>query len=192
MQVYSKLSSFNGDGALALWQAFLIALTISSPTLIYSAVKGYSEGVKSLDALDHYNLERLTGEKRAIEKNKVSVAEYEDDRSIWKKEHDRLEELKDLVHKAKIEAIESERELIAVSKAKLTNASTKSAEMLGQNLEQQEQRMAEFESFRHSHDFQALCQSVSKVAILNMRIEELKQTLTNESISRGHGRKYVM
>jgi hypothetical protein len=188
IQEYSKLTSFAGAGEMSLFQALLIAFTISSPTLIYSAFKGYSQGVNSLTESDEENRARIHAESVEKERQKVLQSEYEDDLQMWKQDYNRVEEKKKLLHEAHLSALSAELNILKAVQDRMDSARAKSSEMVGSALDEQPARMEEYNKYRNSHDFQALCQSMSMVSVLSLRIETIRKEINSISISRGMNR----
>lgn len=189
---YTQRASYQNQGGLPIWQMILLAVAVSSANLLFSAFVGYQKGQRSVTHEDllrrHHEIELQEHEQLVRE----AKEQHERDLKVWQEEVDRHEEIKRRLHEMKLDGMQDQRaaheESLERWRAQVDSITTSHGEGLAERLS----RLDEFESVRKLPDFQALCKCIGLIESLNLRIEELDRAATNESISRGHGRKSVM
>ncbi|HMS55662.1 MAG TPA: hypothetical protein PKA27_09710 [Fimbriimonadaceae bacterium] len=189
---YSTKSSFQGEGSLTFGLAFLLATAITTPTVIYSGLVGYQKGQRSITQSD---IEARLHELKMRDYDEARAEQtslYDKEKAIWLAAKEREEELIQLVHdteKARISDIHSAH---ADALAAYKEDGVRSGEAHELGIRERSARLEEYESFRNLPDFQALCKCMGLVDTINLRIREIKQEMTNDSISRGHGKKSAL
>lgn len=201
---YSEAVSFSSSEIIPLWGAMLMACTISSASLIYSAVHGASKAKRSIGRSEieqlNYN-ERIKTEALRLEQQHK---QYEEDLQIWKEtefanrkleelrrgeiidEFTRKRELESAIHSQRMAIIEKQGELVTQHHQRSLDASDQVGDLTATAILEKEKRLKEFEHFRLEPDFQALCQCIALIDICSAEIEERRQNMTNETIRRGY------
>jgi hypothetical protein len=211
---YAEKNTWSSASVPPLWQMLLVALAISTANLLLSAYVGYQKGQRSLTHEDllkkRHELERAQFDektRRELERHDLELEAYMLEKQRYDEEIARLhemrisqldkeaeeikrqDEIKALVHVHRLEAIEDKKTAHqeALQRWREQNEAIKSAQDAG--ITERSGRIDEFESYRKLPDFQALCKCIGIVETLNLRIDEFKRFIDNESISRGHARK---
>jgi hypothetical protein len=190
--IYTRKASFENAGEEPFGLMFLLALAVSCANLAYSGFIGFQKGQRSITHEDlvkrAHDIDVAEHEARVKEIQEA----HERELALWQREIDRREELKRELHATKIAEITDHRGAHEESLNRWNSTLDKLSGRYEEGVGDRTARMDEFDSFRKLPDFQALCQSMSLVEALNLRIVEVERALTNESISRGHGRKSVI
>jgi hypothetical protein len=182
----------------------LIAITISSASLIYSAIHGAAKAKRSIGnaettLINHNNKLRWLDAKRSqIEKD------YEDKVSDWQITQRREIELQNLTHQSRLDAIarnnevaaaihdqrkqvvEAQGQLIRRQHDRVIAANGQAQELTSDAVAARESRNKEFEHFRREPDYQALLQCIAAIDICTAEIQDRKELMTNETIRRGY------
>ncbi|MCX6340781.1 MAG: hypothetical protein NTU72_00195 [Fimbriimonadales bacterium] len=197
---FSEKTTIEAKDVISYPIAILIAITISTATLLLSVYLGIQKGERSIQDEDlaqrNYFEECKRIDKEYEEQKRDYSLELEEYNKQIILDEDREREssqAKQVLHQAKqqqkLELMGRHHQAQIAAIDSWMDRNAKANESHASGVQERSQRVEEYESLQKLPDYQALLKYISIVEALSLRIEEFERQNTNEQISRGYRRK---
>ncbi|MBV6459030.1 MAG: hypothetical protein HONBIEJF_02169 [Fimbriimonadaceae bacterium] len=188
---YSAKSSFDGNPTVPASTAILVAMAVSTATMLFSGFLGHQKGQRSVTHEDvrnrHYELALREHEVRTAKRD----AEFQADLADWQASQDRRLELEQKRHDLELQTIEDHRRAHEESLEHWREKLNGSRQRHDDGLAEREPRVEDLESYQKQDDYRALCAYIGQIDALNSHIADTEKALTGEMISRGYAKQYL-
>lgn len=188
---YSAKSSFDGNPTVPASTAILLAMAVSTATMLFSGFLGHQKGQRSVTHEDvrnrHYELALREHEVRTAKRE----SEYQADLTEWQASQSRRQDLEQHRHDLELQTIEDHRRAHEESLEHWRERLNGSRQRHDDGLSDREPRVDDLESFSKQDDYRAMCAYIGQIAALNAHIADAERMLSNELISRGYAKQYL-
>lgn len=191
-QVYLRATTLDGALPVDQFALFAASTVVAAPCLLYSAVAGYRKGRRThlKSELDKRILQIKEEEYRELKK------QYEEEELKVKREKQLEKDSENAIRQKQqelaLQRIEYEKQVQDTWKEQQLALFKRRSELSEEGLSKQDQTHDKFEGVRKEPDFISLNQCIGAIESLTQEMNELEQRMTNVSISRGHGARYVL
>jgi len=191
MVAYSAKASYDGNPTINPTTAILIAMAVSSATMLFSGFLGHQKGQRTLTHEDvrnrHYEL--------AVKEHETRVGrveqEYQAHLADWQGHQDRVTQLHQKWHDLEVQAVEDYQKAHEASLEQWRERLNGTKQRHEEGMTDQAPRTEDLESFQKESDYRALCAYIGQIDALNHHIADAERRLTNDMISRGYAKGYL-